>query len=53
MAEFEADVVGIGVLVEARITEDPKLVEGYLSLLQLKELDLDTGEMSVAPMVSF
>ena len=53
MAEFEANVVGIGILLEAQITEDPKLVEGYLSLLQLKKLDLETGKMSVVPMVSF
>lgn len=52
MAEFEANVVGIGVLVEARISEEPKLVEGYLSLLQLTELDLFTGKMSVVPMIS-
>ena len=53
MTEFEADVVGIGVLVEARMTEEPKLVEGYLSLLQLKELDFYTGKTSVVPVVSF
>ena len=53
MAEFEADVVGIGVLVEARMTEEPKLVKGYLSLLQLKELDFYTGKTSAIPVVSF
>jgi len=53
MAEFEADVVGIGVLMEARMTEELKLVEGYLSLLQLKELDCCTGRTSVVPMASF
>lgn len=47
MAEFEADVVGIGVLVEAQVTAEPKLVDGYLSLLQLKELDLNTGKTLV------
>ena len=52
MAEFEADVVGIGVLVEAQMTEEPKLVEGYLALLQLKELDFYTGKTSVVPVVS-
>ncbi|HEY8908844.1 MAG TPA: pur operon repressor [Desulfosporosinus sp.] len=52
MAEFEADVVGIGVLVEDRMTSESKLVEGYLSLLQLKELDLNTGKMSVVPVAN-
>lgn len=50
MNEFEADVVGVGVLVEARMTDEPKLVEGYLSLLQLKELDMPTGKTTVVPM---
>lgn len=49
MAEFEADVVGTGVLVETQITTEPKLVEGYLSLLQLRELDLHGGKSSVVP----
>ncbi|MDQ7092783.1 pur operon repressor [Desulfosporosinus sp. PR] len=49
MAEFEADVVGTGVLVEAQLTLEPKLVEGYLSLLQLRELDLSGGRSSVVP----
>lgn len=52
MAEFEANVVGIGVLVEARMTAEPKLVDGYLSLFQLKELDLYTGKTSVVPVIS-
>lgn len=49
MAEFEADVVGIGILVEDRMTAEPKLVEGYLSLLQLTELDMYTGKTTVKP----
>lgn len=53
MAEFEADVIGIGVLVQAQMNADPKLVEGYLALLQLKELDLNTGRTSVVPIFSF
>ena len=53
MAEFEADVVGMGILVEARMTAEPKLVGEYLSLLQLNELDLYTGKTSVIPMISF
>ncbi|MDP4125422.1 MAG: pur operon repressor [Bacillota bacterium] len=49
MAEFEAEVVGMGVLVEAQVTEEPKLVDGYLPLLQLKELDMNTGKSLVVP----
>ncbi|KGK89461.1 LacI family transcriptional regulator [Desulfosporosinus sp. HMP52] len=49
MEEFQADVVGIGILVEAQITSEPKLVEGYLSLLQLKELNPDSGKTTVVP----
>ena len=52
MAEFEANVVGIGVLVEAKVNAEPKLVEGYLSLLQLNELDMSSDNMSVVPMFS-
>lgn len=51
MKEFEADVVGIGILVEAQLNIEPKLVEGYLSLLQLKELDSYTGKASVVPVL--
>lgn len=53
MAEFEVTVVGTGVLVESRMTTEAKLVEGYLSLLQLKELDPYTGKTSVIPTVDF
>ena len=53
MAEFEAEVVGTGVLVEARLTEEPKLVEGYLALLQLKELNISTGKTTVVPVLDF
>lgn len=49
MKEFEADVVGIGVLVETQITSEPKLVEGYLSLLKLRELDLNSGKSIIVP----
>lgn len=53
MEEFEADVVGIGILVESQITAEPKLVEGYLSLLQLKELNQHSGKTSVVPVFSY
>lgn len=52
MAEFEANVVGLGVLVEARATEEPKLVDGFLSLLQLKELDANMGKTLILPRLS-
>lgn len=48
MAEFEANIVGMGVLVETQLISEPKLVEGYLSLLQLRELDLNHGKSTVA-----
>lgn len=47
MAEFEAQVVGIGVLVEASALKEGKLVEQYYSLLSLRELDPETGKTSV------
>lgn len=50
MAEFKANVVGVGVLVEACLTEEPKLVDGYMALLRLKELDPDLAEISVVPL---
>lgn len=49
MEEFDADVVGIGILVEAQISSEPKLVEGYLSLLQLKELNQYSAKAKVVP----
>ena len=39
LKEFEANVVGVGVLMETPREKEPKLVEDYLSLLELKELD--------------
>ncbi|KLU67180.1 Pur operon repressor [Desulfosporosinus acididurans] len=49
MHEFEADVIGIGVLVETQITSEAKLVDGYLSLLKLRELDLNCGKSTIVP----
>lgn len=49
MKEFEAEVVGIGVLMEDRMGPESKLVEDYLALLQLKELDPVFGKALVVP----
>lgn len=49
MAEFEADVVGIGVLMEAKMPAEPKLVEEYLALLTLAELDPLTDKATIIP----
>lgn len=49
MKEFEADVVGFGVLMETSHENEPKLVDHYLSLLQLGELDPFNGIAVVVP----
>ncbi len=49
LKEFEADVVGVGVLMETPPEDEPKLVSEYLSLLQLRELDPLKGNVQVVP----
>jgi purine operon repressor len=49
MKEFEADVVGFGVLIETINENEPKLVNEYLSLLQLEELNPFTGTVHIIP----
>lgn len=49
MKEFEANVVGLGVLVETLNESESKLVDHYLSLLQLRELDPFHGIAVVRP----
>lgn len=49
MKEFEADVVGIGVLMETSKENEPKLVSKYLSLLELGELDPFKGTAVIVP----
>lgn len=49
MKEFEADVVGIGVLMETLAENEPKLVESYRALLQLHEMDPFHGTAQVIP----
>ncbi|ACL18158.1 pur operon repressor [Desulfitobacterium hafniense] len=53
LKEFDADVVGLGVLMETPREEEPKLVDHYLSLLQLRELDPVKGVVQVIPQNSF
>ena len=47
LAEFRADVAGIGVFVESRV-EEP-LVEDYVSLATLSEVDLAGKRVIVKP----
>lgn len=49
LKEFDADVVGLGILMETPREEEPKLVDHYLSLLQLRELDPFKGVVQVIP----
>lgn len=49
MKEFEADVVGIGVLMETLTENEPKLVDKYLSLLQIHQMDPFNGTAVVIP----
>lgn len=51
MAEFEADVIGVGMLVESAIGKSPKLVNEYQALLQLVELEIQ-GRVLVIPTVN-
>lgn len=48
MSEFEANVVGIGILVESALGSAPKLVHDYQALLRLTELEM-TGHVMVQP----
>lgn len=48
MKEFENEVVGIGVLIETKHPEQ-KLVNNYLSLLTLNEVDQEKGVIDMTP----
>jgi len=52
MSEFNAEVVGIGVMVATR---DPvnKLVDDFFSLLTLNSVDTQTGKIDIIPNVNF
>ncbi len=47
-AEFQAEIVGIGVLVDAAEVEE-RMVEDYVSLATLKEVDEKKKSVTVAP----
>ena len=49
MQEFEAEVVGLGILIEDTGWSTPRLVEDYLALLQFEEKDSTTGKSAVKP----
>jgi len=49
MSEFEANVVGAGVLMEAAGASEGKLVEQYLSLLRLTKLEPAAGIVEIKP----
>lgn len=51
MQEFEANVVGVGMLVESALGQSPKLVEEYQALLKLTELDV-SGRVEVTPVAN-
>lgn len=53
MQEFEVNVVGLGILMESQTDNEPKLVQDYLSLLQLKEIDPAQGLALVVPSPEF
>jgi purine operon repressor len=52
MKEFENEVVGIGVFIEMR-EPAKKLVEDYVSLLTLDDVDEERGEIKISPSGSF
>ncbi|HHV63753.1 MAG TPA: pur operon repressor [Peptococcaceae bacterium] len=47
MKEFEAEVVGLGILMEDALWHTGRLVEDYLALLQLAEIDPESGKTIV------
>ncbi|MGI6450614.1 MAG: pur operon repressor [Desulfitobacteriia bacterium] len=47
MKEFEAEVVGLGILMEDALWDTGRLVDDYLALLQLAEIDPETGKSTV------
>ncbi|MFA6807526.1 MAG: pur operon repressor [Eubacteriales bacterium] len=44
MEEFEAEVVGLGILMEEAISDRDRLVDNYKALLQLQEIDYVLGK---------
>ena len=46
LSEFEANVAGVGVLIEAEGAEK-KMVNEYVSLMKLSDVDVDLGQIQV------
>jgi len=46
LSEFEAKVAGVGVLIEAEGAEK-KMVNEYVSLMKLADVDVDLGQIQV------
>ena len=52
MREFQAEVVGVGVMIKTRVPEQ-KLVEGAHSLLVLEKFDKERGAAVVRPTAEY
>lgn len=52
MKEFESTVVGIGVLVESS-TMNKRLVENYVSIMKLEEVDEEKGQIQIVPSLNY
>ena len=50
MKEFEAEVVGVGILMVTKEPEE-KLIDNYHSLIVLEEIDSSSGEIIVKPSI--
>ncbi|SKA95385.1 purine operon repressor, PurR [Caloramator quimbayensis] len=48
MREFDSSVVGIGILIES-FTESKRLVDDYVSLMKLKSVNEESGEIVLYP----
>ncbi|TCT18155.1 purine operon repressor PurR [Melghiribacillus thermohalophilus] len=47
LAEFQANVNGIGVLAEAEDEEEERIVTDYISLIQIQDVDLNENKIEV------
>ena len=47
LEEFEANVAGIGVLAEAEDEDEDRVVDDYISLLQITNVDIKNREIEV------
>jgi len=53
MQEFEAEVVGLGILMEDASWKESRLIEDYLALLQFRETNLSAGKMTIKANTEF